>query len=89
MFGERHELPHEFPEHAELIEALRDVNPVFDAMYKEYDVLDQEILEIEQNIEPASDVYAEDLKKKRMVLKDRLYETLTKQSAIKKKSIGA
>jgi len=84
MFGERHDLPHEFPEHAELIKCLRDVNPVFDALYKEYDALDKEILEIEQNIEPVSDVYAEDQKKKRMVLKDKLYEILSNQSTIKK-----
>ena len=76
MFGERHDLPHEFPEHVELIDTLRSKNPVFDAMYKEYDALDKEILEIEQNIEPVSDFYAEDLKKKRVVLKDKLYETL-------------
>jgi uncharacterized protein len=81
MFGERHDLPTEFPEHAELIKALRDVNPVFEAMYKEYNALDLEILEIEQNVEPVSDVYAEDLKKKRMLLKDKLYETLSKQSS--------
>lgn len=89
MFGERHDLPHEFPEHAELIKALRDVNPVFDAMYKEYDALDQEILDIEQNIEPVSDVYAEELKKKRMILKDKLYKTLAKQSAINKTHASA
>ena len=83
MFGERHDLPTEFPEHAELIKALRDVNPVFGAMYKEYDSLDKEILKIEQNIEPVSDTYAEDLKKKRVLLKDKLYETLNKQSAAK------
>jgi len=84
MFGERHDLPHEFPEHAELIKCLRDVNPVFDALYKEYDVLDKEILEIEQNIEPVSDAYAEEQKKKRMVLKDKLYGILSNQSTIKK-----
>lgn len=89
MFGERHDLPHEFPEHEELIKALRDVNPVFNAMYKEYDTLDRKILEIEQNIEPVSDVYAEDLKKKRILLKDKLYETLNRQSAARKTSIGA
>jgi uncharacterized protein len=89
MFGERHDLPHEFPEHAELIKALCDVNPVFAAMYKEYDALDKEILKIEQNVEPVSDVYAEDLKKKRMLLKDKLYETLTRQSAINKNHVSA
>ncbi len=89
MFGERHDLPHEFPEHEELIKALCDVNPVFDAMYKEYDALDKEILKIEQNIKPASDTYAEDLKKKRMLLKDKLYETLNKQSAAGKNTVSA
>jgi uncharacterized protein YdcH (DUF465 family) len=89
MFGERHDLPHEFPEHQELIKCLRQVNPVFEAMYKEYDTLDKEILEIEQNVEPASDFYAEDLKKKRVVLKDKLYEMLNNQSAIKKAGCGS
>lgn len=89
MFGERHNLPHEFPEYEELINALRDVNPVLNTMYKGCDTLDRKILEIEQNIEPASDVYAEDLKKKRILLKDRLYETPNRQSAARKPSISA
>ncbi len=80
MFGERHDLPHEFPEYQGLIGELREKNPVFDAMYKEYDALDDEILKIEQNVEPVSDVYAEDLKKKRVMLKDKLYEMLKKFS---------
>ncbi|MEJ2530146.1 MAG: YdcH family protein [Gammaproteobacteria bacterium] len=58
-------------------------------MYKEYDTLDLEILEIEQNIEAVSDFYAEDLKKKRMVLKDKLYEMLSNQSAIRKAGCGS
>ncbi len=80
MFGERHDLPHEFPEHIDLIGDLRQSNPVFEAMYKEYDAFDDEILKIEQNIAPVSDFYAEDLKKRRMVLKDKLYEMLKKFS---------
>jgi uncharacterized protein YdcH (DUF465 family) len=78
MFGERHDLPHEFPEYADLIVDLRKNNPVFEAMYKEYDAFDDEILKIEQNVEPVSDFYAEDLKKRRMMLKDKLYEMLKK-----------
>ena len=45
-------------------------------MYVEYHALDQEIREIEQNVEPVSDTYAEDLKKKRVLLKDQLYAKL-------------
>ena len=80
MFGEIHDLPHEFPQYSGLIEELRERNPVFDALYKEYNALDEEILKIEQNVEPVSDTYAEDLKKKRVMLKDKLYTLLKKFS---------
>lgn len=76
MFGERHDLPHEFPEYQERIQELMGSNAEFAAMMKEYNALDDEILKIEQNVEPVSDVYAEDLKKKRVLLKDKLYEIL-------------
>jgi uncharacterized protein YdcH (DUF465 family) len=42
--------------------------------------LDQEIRAIEQNVEPVSDQYAEDLKKKRVLLTDQIYTTLQAQS---------
>ena len=34
MFGERHDLPHEFPNHAELNAEMRQINPKFAAMVK-------------------------------------------------------
>jgi len=76
MFGERHDLPHEFPSYELKIHKLLADNPEFAAMMKEYDALDEEILKIEQNVEAVSDVYAEDLKKKRVHLKDQLYQML-------------
>jgi uncharacterized protein YdcH (DUF465 family) len=76
MFGERHDLPHEFPEYAELLEELRQTDAEFARLYTEYDELDQEILRIEQNVEPVSDAYAEGLKMKRVHLKDHLYAML-------------
>jgi uncharacterized protein YdcH (DUF465 family) len=80
MFGERHDIPHEFPEYIDYIGELRSKDPVFDAIYKEYDALDREILKIEQNLEPVSDFYAEDLKKKRVLLKDEIYAVLRKKA---------
>ena len=80
MFGERHDLPHEFPEKKELIEKLKTENSEFAELYKEYDALDAEILEIEQNIETVSDAYAEELKMKRVHLKDQLYHILQESS---------
>lgn len=73
MFGERHDLPHEFPEYRDVIQQLRDSNGEFARLYEEYEALDDEILKIEQNVEPVSDFYAEDLKKRRVHLKDQLY----------------
>ncbi len=76
MSGERHDLKHEFPEHAALIDKLLLADLQFVSLYREYDALDEEILKIEQNVEPVSDAYAEELKLKRVHLKDRLYEML-------------
>jgi len=81
MFGEKHDIPHEFPEFQVDIEALKQQDPMFSEAYNEYHLLDEEIRQIEQNVETVSDVYAEELKKKRVVLKDQIYEALRKHHA--------
>lgn len=78
MFGEKHDIPHEFPEFQVDIQALVNEDPEFAKIYGEYHKLDDEIREIEQNVETVSDTYAEDLKKKRVALKDSIYEALRK-----------
>jgi len=45
-------------------------------MHDEYEAIDEEVLKIEQNVEPVSDQYAEELKFRRVHLKDQLYEML-------------
>lgn len=81
MFGEHHDIPHEFPEFRELIKRLYESDVGFKQMYTEYHQLDSEILQIEQNIEAVSDSYTEDLKKKRVHLKDEIYAVLRRQIA--------
>lgn len=76
MLGERHDLHHEFPEHAELIHKLLGSNQEFATLYKEYDDLDAEILDLEQRGEPVTDEVFEALKVKRVQLKDQLYAIL-------------
>lgn len=76
MFGERHDLHHEFPEHSELIHQLLGADQEFAALYKAYDDLDAQILELEQRGAPVTDEVAEDMKRKRAMLKDRLYAFL-------------
>ena len=81
MFGEEHDIPHEFPEYKEVIEKLCRDDTAFEGIYKEYHALDDEIRKIEQNVEAVSDTYAEDLKKKRVLLKDKIYAALKAQAA--------
>ena len=78
MDGEHHhDLAHEFPEFKRRIRELKLASPEFRQLYDEYQALDKEIYRIEENIETPSDNYAEELKKNRVRLKDRLYGMLT------------
>lgn len=76
MFGEPHDIPHEFPEYQDMIQTLQNKDSEFQRMYMEYHALDSEIRDIEQNVEAVSDMYAETLKKKRVYLKDQIYAAL-------------
>lgn len=76
MFGEHHRLAEEFPEYRDRIHDLKDRDAEFAQLYDEYIRVDKEIYRIEEQIETPSDDYTEELKKKRVVIKDRLYEIL-------------
>lgn len=73
---ESHDLYHEFPEYQDSIRALVLSNDNFAHMMKEYDEVDRKVARIEQRLDPASDLYAEELKYLRVRLKDRLYRML-------------
>ncbi len=73
---ESHDLYHEFPEYQETIRTLVLSNDNFSNMMREYTEIDLKVARIEQRLDPASDVYAEELKQMRVRLKDRLYKML-------------
>jgi hypothetical protein len=73
---ESHDLYHEFPEHQGGIRALMLSNDDFANMMREYTEVDLKVARIEQRLDPASDLYAEELKQLRVRLKDRLYKML-------------
>jgi uncharacterized protein YdcH (DUF465 family) len=73
---ESHDLFHEFPEHQDTIRKLMLSNDQFVALMKDYDDVDHKIARIEQRVDPASDLYAEEMKYLRVRLKDRLYNML-------------
>lgn len=67
-----HELHEEFPDQAEALHALKVGNPHFAKLADEYHVVNREIHRIETEVEPATDEHLEDLKKKRLSLKDQI-----------------
>ena len=76
MIPEKHDLHHEFPEHRERIHELKVGNTHFAKMFEQYHDVNREVRRIEEGVENTSDEYLEDLKKKRLLLKDRLYEMI-------------
>lgn len=67
-----HELAEEFPDAADKIHALKQSNAHFAKLADEYHEVNREIHRIEAEIEPTSDAHAEELKKKRLSLKDEV-----------------
>ncbi len=71
-----HELHEEFPEKAAAIHALKTGNAHFARLADEYHTLNRTIHRMETNVEPADDATIEDLKKKRLQLKDEISKIL-------------
>ena len=68
-----HNLFNEFPEHSERIESLWQDDSQFASAAEEYHVLSKRIRGLEMNGMPVADHYFEELKKRRVQLKDQLY----------------
>jgi uncharacterized protein YdcH (DUF465 family) len=73
MLGEKHDLIHELPEYKDHIHNLKISNRHFAHQFEKYHEIDHEIIRIEEGIETTSDEYLEELKKKRLALKDELF----------------
>ena len=77
MLGEHHGLLHEFPEYRERIHDLKMSDNHFHSLMEQYDEVNKEVERLEQQGEPVADETLEELKKKRLQLKDELYQRLT------------
>lgn len=76
MFGEMHDVLHEFPELEGKIDEMRASNAAFAELMDDYDELDAKVRQLEELGTPVADETIEDLKKQRLLLKDRLYDLL-------------
>ncbi|MEE9314752.1 MAG: DUF465 domain-containing protein [Rhizobiaceae bacterium] len=71
-----HELAEEFPEHVQKLHDLKLSNQHFVKLSDEYHTLNREIHRIETGIEPTSDEHQTQLRKERMLLKDKIASIL-------------
>lgn len=73
---ESHSLIMEFPEYRNRIHELKAKDRHFLRLFNDYDGLEHEVHCIESGATAASDARLEDLKKKRLVLKDKIFRML-------------
>ncbi|HLP98027.1 MAG TPA: YdcH family protein [Sideroxyarcus sp.] len=69
-----------FPEYRELISRLKVNDPHFQRLFSKHNELDQRVKNMEAYIEPGNHEEIESLKKKKLRLKDEMYELLKKAS---------
>jgi uncharacterized protein YdcH (DUF465 family) len=76
MSLEKNDLIHELPEHRERIHEPKMSNNHFARLFGEYHEVDHEVHRIEEGVENPSDEYTNEIKAKRLRLKDELYEMI-------------
>ncbi len=76
MLIEKHDLVHELPEYRETIHNLKMSNHHFSRLFEEYHEVDHEIHRIETDGGNTSDEYLRERKKKRLQLKDELFQMI-------------
>ncbi len=76
-----HDLSHEFPEFKTSIHTLKIKDAHFRRMFEEYEAVSKELHRFGEGSGGISDDHAEELKKKRLELKDRLYAVLKQTAA--------
>lgn len=77
MSNTPHELHEEFPEHTDRIHELKSSDAHFARLMDEYHEVNRAVHRAETNVEPIDQFAEEELRKKRMQLKDQLYAMLS------------
>ena len=76
MQVEHHELHHEFPEFIDTMQVLRKSDSYFLQLFDEYHKLTHQVEHLEEEDLPVYDFTIEEMKKKRAMLKDKMYKML-------------
>ena len=73
-----HDLAHEFPEYLPKMRSLKGSDPHFASLLAQYDADNHAIARYEQGVGAITDEALEDLKKRRLKVKDEIYQILKK-----------
>lgn len=79
-FVDNHPLARDLPEYKDAIHTLKANDAHFLKLFDEYETLDKSIVRAEQGLEHLPDLELDELKMKRVQLKDSLVEILRKNS---------
>lgn len=71
-----HELAQEFPDLVQDIHKLKMEDQHFARLYDEYHMINRDIHRAETNVQPTTELHEQEMRKKRMVLKDELWNLL-------------
>ncbi len=72
----KHDIPHEFPQLKDKIHALKTTHQHFARLYDDYDEVNHTITKVETGGAVMADDALENLKKKRLKLKDEIVQML-------------
>ncbi|MDX8347609.1 YdcH family protein [Cognatiyoonia sp. IB215446] len=67
-----HELLEEFPEKTEAMQRLKGEDAHFARMYDDYHTINRAIHRAETDVEPTDDMHMSEMRKERMMLKDKI-----------------
>ena len=77
MSNTPHELAEEFPEHVDAMHRLKGENAHFAKLFDAYHEVNRAVHRAETDVEPTDDAHMEELRKRRLALKDQIYGILT------------
>jgi uncharacterized protein YdcH (DUF465 family) len=76
-----HELSEEFPNEIDRISKLKQSDGHFAKLVDEYHEVNRAVHRAETNVEPTEQLHEEELRKKRVMLKDEIWRILSKSTA--------
>ncbi|MCP5266755.1 MAG: YdcH family protein [Burkholderiaceae bacterium] len=76
QYVDNHPLGKDFPEMRDAIHQMKTNNSHFSKLFDEYEAIDREVVRAEQGVDHVSDLMLEEMKMKRVHLKDELYGML-------------